>query len=82
MAQVYNIPSVYNLLANSDSPDIRNARLHLELHTEKRLQVSEGNIPAAEKTRRKITVSVIGKGRGADCVGRPWDLPSLEILST
>lgn len=33
---MYNAPSLYNLLASSDSPDIRNARLHLELHTEKR----------------------------------------------
>lgn len=35
LAQVYNIPSLYNLLVNSDSPDIRNARLHLEVHTER-----------------------------------------------
>lgn len=66
---MYNIPSLYNLLVNSDSPDIGNARLHLELHTEKRrgYKFQKGTFQLERKQKKKITASVIGEGRGGDC---------------
>lgn len=81
---MYNKPSLYNLLVNSDSPDIRNARLHLELCTEKRrgYKFQKGTFQLERRQKKKITVSVIGEGSGADCVGKLWDLPSLEIFNT
>lgn len=83
MAQVYHIPSLYNLLANSDCLDIRNARLFSEVCSEKTrsYKFQKGKFQL-ERRQKKITASVVGEGSGAGYLERLWDFSSLEVFKT